>query len=76
MGVACRSSLVVSFHEEEGTFVRNIFSCDLPLSPLFFFLCVAFVAFWPSQTSEGHGGEPPHPLKTENGMLRIILLYL
>jgi hypothetical protein len=73
MGVACRFSLVVSFHEEEGTFVRNFFRViplSLSLSPLFFCACL----FWLSQTSEGHGGEPP--LKTENGMLRVILLYL
>jgi hypothetical protein len=72
MGVACRFSLVVSFHEEEGTFVRNFFRViPLSLSLSIVFLCVPF---WLSQTSERHGGEPP--LKTENGMLRVILLYL
>jgi hypothetical protein len=44
MGVACRFSLVVSFHEEEGTFVRNFFRV-IPLSLSIVFLCVPFLAF-------------------------------
>jgi hypothetical protein len=45
MGVACRFSLVVSFHEEEGTFVSNFFRV-IPLSlSLHCFFVRAFLAF-------------------------------
>jgi hypothetical protein len=63
MGVACRSSLVVSFHEEEGTFVRNIFSCDLPLSPLFFFCAWLLWLFGLHRGVRDTAGSLPIPSK-------------